>query len=108
MEYEEAKKIIGRFKEAITTLEWEASACKHTIERVKKLEETNKELKNEIQDLKRFERYYNLLNDAQSIQICHQCDAFGGGYIGSSYSEGGDWVQCDCCDGTGIVEKICT
>ena len=104
MEYKEAKEIVGKFKEAITKLEWDASSYYSTKERYQKLEDKNKELKTELDEAKRFKRYFNLLASASNVQICQQCDGCGGGYIDMG-EQGADGWECDVCSGSGIVDK---
>jgi len=104
MEYKEAKEIVGKFKEAITKLEWDASSYYSTKERCQKLEDKNKELKTELDEAKRFKRYFNLLASASNVQICQQCDGYGGGYIDMG-EQGAEGWECDVCSGAGIVDK---
>lgn len=102
MEYKEAKEIVGKFKEAITKLEWDASSYYSTKERCQKLEDKNKELKTELDESKRFKRYFNLLASVSKVEICQQCD--GCGYI--DMGEQGAGLECDVCSGSGIVDKV--
>jgi DnaJ-class molecular chaperone len=107
MEYKEAKEVIGKFKEAITKLEWDASSYYSTKERCLKLEEKNKALTIEIQDLKKFKRYYNLLQSASNIEICSQCDG-DGGFVYDMGECGCEGEECVNCNGSGIVDKVKT
>jgi hypothetical protein len=105
MEYKEAKEIVGKFKEAITKLEWDASSYYSTKERCQKLEEKNKELKTELDEAKRFKRYFNLLASASKCQICPQCDG-AGGFTWDMGEQGGGGEECGNCEGAGIVNKV--
>ena len=63
-----------------------------------------KELKIELDEAKRFKRYFNLLASASNVQICQQCDGYGGGYIDMG-EQGAEGWECDVCSGAGIVDK---
>lgn len=104
MEYKEAKEIVGKIKEAITKLEWDASSYYSTKERCQKLEDKNKELKTELDEAKRFKRYFNLLASASNVQICPQCDG-SGCFTWDMGEQGGGVEECGYCEGSGIVNN---
>jgi len=105
MEYKEAKEFIGKFKEALQGIEYEASAHKYAKERSQKLEEENKKLKDELKELKGYKRRYNLLASASNVEICNQCDGAGGHVIDMG-EQGCEGWECEACQGTGIIEKV--
>lgn len=105
MDYKEAKEVVGKFKEAITKLEWDASSYYSAKDRCQKLEDKNKSLNLELQELKRFKKYYNLLKPASTVEICPHCDG-DGGFVYDMGEAGCDGDECNNCNGCGIVDKI--
>jgi hypothetical protein len=104
MELKEAKEIVGKFKEAIQKLEWDANSYYTTRERCQKLEDKNKELKQQLDEAIKYKYHYNLLASVSTSEICQQCDGRGG-FDYDMGEQGGMSEQCGACMGYGLVEK---
>jgi hypothetical protein len=104
MEYKEAKEIIGKFKEAVQRLEYDASFYYTEKDRSQKLESKNKILQEQVKELTKFRRLYTLLASASNVAICDQCDG-AGGHIIDMGEQGCEGMECDACQGTGIIDK---
>lgn len=104
MEYEKAKQITKDFIKAIEAITQEANHSKTNAVTIQKCLEKNKNLQNQIQEFKEYKRKFQLLQTHSVIEICQQCNGFGGGTDGDEYSGFIEWF-CDTCEGKGVELK---
>ena len=105
MEYEKAKTTINDFISALNTIKLEALNSKVNRDARQKSDDKVKLLEAEIKNLKEYKRKFTLLSSFSNVEICPQCDGYGGGVDGDEFSGYQEW-QCDGCEGACIVERV--
>ena len=104
MELKEAKSTIENFEKALFKLKCNAQSYHAQKEKVDKLTRDNNELKEKLQEVKKYEWLYKKLESASNVKICPECEGKGG----FEYQIGEfemDYDECKICGTTGIVKK---
>jgi hypothetical protein len=105
MEYEKAKTTINDFIDAVNTIKLEALNSKVNRDARQKADDKIKLLEAEIKELKQYKRKFTTLSALSNVEICPQCDGYGGGADGDEFSGFQEW-QCDRCEGACVVERM--
>lgn len=105
MTSQEAIKIIEDFAEATRILKVDAAAADYNKKSVAILREKVKKLENEARKDRSLQRNLNMLEKSSGFEVCKQCNGDGGAYIDMGEA-GGEGIDCDLCNGSGIIKIL--
>ena len=104
MEFKKAKETVENFEKALNRLKWDAQSYHSQKEKVDNLIRDNNELKEKLQEVKKYEWLYKKLESASNVKICPECEGKGG----FEYQIGEfemDYSECKTCGTKGFINK---